>query len=89
MAIALSPADPQVLRLLKLQKDLVDASFSESRSLAVTSSSSGRLPREGDYFAWNGYRFEIVDMDGPRIDKILIVPAQNLPIGNALARSAD
>ena len=49
----------------------------------------GRLPTEGDYFAWNGYRFEIVDMDGPRIDKILIVPAQNLPIGAALARSAD
>jgi len=41
----------------------------------------GRLPREGDYFAWNGYRFEVADMDGPRVDKILVVPAQNLPIG--------
>jgi len=43
-----------------------------------------RLPTEGDYFAWNGYRFEIADIDGPRIDKVLIVPAQNLPIGEFL-----
>ncbi len=49
----------------------------------------GRLPREGDYFGWNGYRFEIVDMDGPRIDKVMIVPAQNIPIGTSLARTAD
>jgi magnesium and cobalt exporter, CNNM family len=43
-----------------------------------------RLPTEGDYFSWNGYRFEIADIDGPRVDKILIVPAQNLPIGEFL-----
>ena len=49
----------------------------------------GRLPREGDYFGWNGYRFEVVDMDGPRIDKVMIVPAQNIPVGTPLARIAD
>lgn len=43
-----------------------------------------RLPTEGDYFSWNGYRFEVADIDGPRVDKILIVPAQNLPIGDFL-----
>ena len=32
----------------------------------------GRLPRAGDYVEWGGYRFEIVDMDGNRIDKVLI-----------------
>ncbi|MEQ9144191.1 MAG: hemolysin family protein [Parvibaculaceae bacterium] len=47
-----------------------------------------RLPTEGDYFAWNGYRFEVADMDGPRIDKVLIVPAQNLPIGEFLLAGA-
>ena len=47
-----------------------------------------RLPSEGDYFAWNGYRFEIADIDGPRIDKILVVPAQNLPIGDMM-RAAE
>lgn len=32
----------------------------------------GRLPREGDLAEWQGWRFEIVDMDGRRIDKVLV-----------------
>ncbi len=32
----------------------------------------GRLPRVGDHADWGGYRFEIVDMDGNRVDKVLI-----------------
>jgi putative hemolysin len=31
-----------------------------------------RLPVVGDTFTWNGYRFEVVDMDGRRVDKVLI-----------------
>ena len=31
-----------------------------------------RLPLVGDHFALGGYRFEIVDMDGRKIDKLLI-----------------
>ena len=30
----------------------------------------GRLPRTGDFVDWNGWRFEIVDLDGRRIDKV-------------------
>jgi putative hemolysin len=30
-----------------------------------------RVPREGDRIAWAGWRFEIVDMDGRRVDKVL------------------
>ncbi len=33
-----------------------------------------KLPVIGDKFEWNGYEFEIVDMDGKRIDRILITP---------------
>lgn len=29
----------------------------------------GHIPTAGNYFLWNGYRFEVVDMDGTRIDK--------------------
>lgn len=79
----------EIRRLLKLQKLPGDESNEVNTLAGVMFNWFGRLPREGDYFGWNGYRFEVVDMDGPRIDKILIVPAQNLPIGNALARSAD
>jgi putative hemolysin len=32
----------------------------------------GRVPSESDQFEWNGLRFEVVDMDGKRIDKVLV-----------------
>jgi len=31
-----------------------------------------RMPSEGAHFAWHGVRFEVVDMDGQRVDKVLI-----------------
>jgi putative hemolysin len=34
----------------------------------------GRIPATGDHFTWGGFRFEVVDMDGHRVDKILVVP---------------
>jgi putative hemolysin len=30
------------------------------------------LPQVGESFEWNGWRFEIVDLDGARIDKLLV-----------------
>ncbi|MBF2062848.1 MAG: HlyC/CorC family transporter [Calothrix sp. C42_A2020_038] len=30
------------------------------------------IPKAGDYFEWNGLRFEVMDMDGTRVDKVLI-----------------
>jgi len=32
----------------------------------------GRVPSVSETFGWNGLRFEIVDMDGKRIDKVLV-----------------
>lgn len=32
----------------------------------------GRVPSVSETFEWNGLRFEIVDMDGKRIDKVLV-----------------
>jgi putative hemolysin len=34
----------------------------------------GRIPRTGEQIEWQGYTFEIVDMDGQRIDKIVLRP---------------
>jgi putative hemolysin len=31
----------------------------------------GRLPTTGDCVDWQGWRFEVVDMDGKRVDKVL------------------
>ena len=32
----------------------------------------GRLPRTGDHVEWNEWRFEVVDLDGKRVDKVLV-----------------
>ncbi|MFM7086247.1 MAG: hemolysin family protein [Cyanobium sp.] len=34
-----------------------------------------RIPREGDRVEWQGYCFEVVDMDGKRVDKLLVAPS--------------
>ena len=43
----------------------------------------GRVPKPADAFEWGGYRFEVVDMDGSRVDKVLVTrmpqPAQDHP----------
>jgi putative hemolysin len=31
-----------------------------------------KVPEEGDHFELSGYRFEIMDMDGQRVDKVLV-----------------
>lgn len=33
----------------------------------------GRIPSSADYFEWGGFRFEVMDMDGNRVDKLLIM----------------
>lgn len=35
----------------------------------------GRVPAVADYFEWNGCRFEVVDMDKNRVDKVLVACA--------------
>jgi putative hemolysin len=34
--------------------------------------SLGRVPQSADNFEWSGYRFEVMDMDGRRVDKVLV-----------------
>ncbi len=34
--------------------------------------SLGRVPQAAENFEWNGYRFEVMDMDGRRVDKVLV-----------------
>jgi putative hemolysin len=42
-----------------------------------------RVPREGDRFTWGDLTFEVVDMDGRRVDKVLIERAVRAPADNA------
>ena len=37
----------------------------------------GRLPRTADHVVWGGWRFEVVDLDGKRVDKVLVTRIEN------------
>ena len=41
----------------------------------------GRVPAEGDRLEWEGYPFEVLDMDGRRVDKVLIASKRDIPPG--------
>jgi len=32
----------------------------------------GRIPKAGDFFETGGWRYEVMDMDGRRVDKVLM-----------------
>lgn len=36
----------------------------------------GRIPTATDKFEWQGFSFEVIDMDGNRVDKILVMPIE-------------
>ncbi|MBC7812863.1 MAG: HlyC/CorC family transporter [Burkholderiales bacterium] len=44
----------------------------------------GRVPAVADQFEWNGLRFEVVDMDGNRVDKVLVeqLPAKDAALSD-------
>jgi len=52
----------------------------------------GRVPRTGDVFERRGYRFEVVDMDGNRVDRVLVsraAPASGSGVAGAPPRRQD
>ena len=44
--------------------------------------SLGRVPQATDHFEWQGLRFEVIDMDGRRVDKVLVttLPQRSMPV---------
>lgn len=58
--------------------DIDDALPGEDEGLFVTlggfvMAQLKRIPQASDYFDWSGMRFEVMDMDGKRIDKVLVM----------------
>jgi putative hemolysin len=41
----------------------------------------GRIPVVADYFEWDGLKIEVVDMDGNRVDKVLVTPTPEADSG--------
>jgi putative hemolysin len=42
--------------------------------------SLGRVPQTADQFEWHGLRFEVIDMDGRRVDKVLVTTLPQRPL---------
>jgi putative hemolysin len=42
--------------------------------------SLGRVPQAADYFEWNSFNFEVIDMDGRRVDKVLVTTLPQKPL---------
>ena len=38
----------------------------------------GRIPMAGEHFRWDGLSFEVMDMDGKRVDKILVAEVEEV-----------
>lgn len=55
--------------------DLKEEDFSTLSGLAMFL--IGRVPKAGDLFTYKNLDFEIVDMDGGRVDKLLVVKREN------------
>jgi magnesium and cobalt exporter, CNNM family len=49
----------------------------------------GKVPKVADHFEWRGLRFEVVDMDRNRVDKVLVVPPPPPPEDPGEAGEAD
>jgi putative hemolysin len=46
----------------------------------------GYIPKPGEQLEWEGWRFEVADMDGNRIDRLMVLPAA--PASEAAHRAA-
>jgi len=42
--------------------------------------SLGRVPQTADHFEWQGLNFEVIDMDGHRVDKVLVTTLPQRPV---------
>jgi putative hemolysin len=73
----------EVLKLSKLP-DEESSSYQTLGGLVMLQ--VGRVPVTGDAFETEGYKFEVVDMDGKRVDKVLVTklaePKAEMPSEN-------
>ena len=69
---------------LEERRDEQRKDYNTVAGLVVTT--LGRIPQSGNSFEAYGLRFEVVDMDGHRVDKVLVTPAAAAP-GAAAPRS--
>jgi len=66
----------ELLGILELPDELT-ARYQTVGGFVMTS--LGHIPTSSEFFEWQNYRFEVMDMDGLRVDKVLISPINKQP----------
>lgn len=65
----------ELVGALQLTAD-VEASLPDVSTVAgLVTTVLGHIPVEGERMIWSGYEIEVVDMDGVRVDKVIVKPA--------------
>jgi putative hemolysin len=67
----LLPVD-ELMDLLKMTSLPVESRNQFQTLGGLMMASLGRIPQSGDHFEWQGLKFEVLDMDGFRVDKVLV-----------------
>jgi putative hemolysin len=60
---------------LELQPEAEQALPDVRTAAGLVTTLLGRIPQEGESLVWQGYTIEVVDMDGHRVDKLLVTRA--------------
>lgn len=64
----------ELKELLKIRELPFDEDGKHQTLGGLVTAVMGRIPGAGDHFEWNGFRFEVADMDGRRVDKVIVTP---------------
>ena len=66
----------ELKKLLALDASLPNEASADFQTLGgFVVTQFGRIPAASDWFEWGGWRFEVMDMDGRRVDKVLVARA--------------
>ncbi len=61
----------------EIDTDEIPGAHDEFETLAgFVLTQCGHIPKAGEKFTWRDYTFEIIDMDGNRVDKVLVTPTK-------------
>jgi putative hemolysin len=66
---------PEVLAALGIDPEAAEELPDVATAAGLVTALLGDLADAGDHADWCGWRFEVVDLDGRRIDKLLVSPA--------------
>jgi putative hemolysin len=72
----------QVKRLLDVDELPDEDTYRYDTLAGFVISLLGHIPSAGETVRWHSWRFEVLDMDGLRVDKVLISNGEASPVGH-------